>query len=170
MSVAKAIEEAQRDLADAEKRQVGGQPHRRGDLDPMAGSELGRFVLAHVTVRNCLAAGSPVSIVDLRRETMEAAEAYARAWARWSRAKGVPLPANFAWDLALNGDGESRIEESLPRWREARDRCEGALKCAGLAAFRCAKDLILFDLPVPFGWAGGVRRALQNLHHAAYTR
>ncbi len=168
VSAAKAIAEAQRVAADVEKVYVAFQPHRNGDMSAMAGSVLGSFVLRHITVADCLSDNSKISILDLQRETMEACESYARVWGNWCKHKGVPLPANFAWDLSTNGQDDGRIEERMNDWKETKEKYETAIRCAGRATYAVTRDLILFDLPIPFGWHNSARRSVQNLWSVVY--
>lgn len=90
------------------KAVVLAQPHRRGNLDQMAESALGRLVMAR----------------KLRSEVYHAGNEYADIVRRWRAAKGVPV------DLRLNvgGGGDGPSEETVADWGRKMERVEAAVR------------------------------------------
>lgn len=151
---------AERDSRLVETLQVLSQPHRRGDASQMAGSELGRFILANITAELC---GEGCSIVRYRGEVYDAALHYARVIWGLNVAKGIPMPSRMAWDFS-NGEAEGDEETTIAAWEKSRKLYESGLKRAGMRGFMSSRDLIVFDLPVVKILASPARRALEGLH------
>lgn len=164
-SIAAAIAAAQREKEEREKAQVANQPHRRGSLDTLAGTELGRFILREINASNSVTDDGDIHIY--RREVHDACREYQTAWHGWCRAKGIPVPANLSYDFGPGGDEEDG--KRIARLKERVDLAESALRGVGLAGYWAARALILFDIAPPQALSDPVRRALQRLHAAQYA-
>lgn len=120
------IADAQERLADAEKRVVMAQPHRRGDKSDLAESALGRFVRDHA----------------LRRELFDAALGWATTRQKWLGAMSAPRLRVVERTF---GTGADVSFEVIEKWREADLEARAAMQRVagrdGLAAIvRLAAD------------------------------
>ena len=151
--------------------QAASQPHRNGDRSPMAGSELGRFIIRHITAAMCLTDASELGAY--RKNVMDACERFGAKVRYYNIQKGIPMPGysdeGSAGGLALD---DPELQRRLANDLRAIKDCENALKAAGLPAFHAARALIVFDTPVPGGLEASVRRALQSLaaFHSGISR
>jgi hypothetical protein len=171
-NLVKAIEDAQKASEEREKRQVSTQPHRRGvelPMSQMAGSELGRFILLEITSDMCFERNSKMSLDAYRNELMDSCESYAKKMWKWCIARGVPLPANIAWDFSNDPPDDDDVAENVGDWLKAIEAYEKAMKCAGLTAFGAVRNLILFDREQRREMHPSIRRAMQSLHAVIYS-
>lgn len=137
------IKAARHALEDAEKLYVANQPHRRGNMSDLAGTALGRFILA----------------TKGRSECYDAANEYAAIKSKWLAAWSAPR------NVVHGGTGTDIPMEIVQEWgRRIADMENTMMLAGGIAALGWIEDLAVFDKgePQPFIW-GSINNALLSL-------
>lgn len=125
----KRIIDAEKAVSNVQKSVVLAQPHRRGEESQLAGSALGRFVLAH----------------RLRREYFDAGEQWASTKRKWLSCRGAPLP-----DHPSGGTGGDVPIEVYDAWLKDDAQASRAMeKAAGLPGLTAVRSLAFDNADLP---------------------
>lgn len=118
--------------ADQIRGAVLAQPHRRGDMDQLCASALGRA---------CRRA-------KLRRECYDAGEDYASLVRRWRAAKGAPSTLRLGGGAGGDGPDQATID----RWRRNIVDCDAAMARESREGWIAAKAAMLDEIDVDGTW------------------
>lgn len=137
------LKAARQSLEDAEKAYVANQPHRRGSTSDLAGTALGRFILA----------------TKGRPECYDAANEYATIKSKWLAAWSAPR------NVVHGGNGSDIPMEIVQEWgRRIADMENTMILAGGISGLGWVEDLAVYDRgePQSFIW-GSINSALLSL-------